>query len=1068
MTDQSQAWLAQDLWAPTERYEKNPVSQLLVPAGTLTLQSGADQLFVSSRHGEWPAYRPADEAPDALALQVQADAPVDAAVTAGIWTGQPAISSIAAVRQSLEGSLSYAAERPDGPPALRLPQLGALHSVLGYWTTGRRQPATVVMPTGTGKTETMLALFVAAQLPRLLVLVPSDALREQIAGKFERLGVLQELGIVSPRALRPSVGRVQHRFTTPETARAFAERCNVIVATPAVLRAMPPAARQALLEVCSHLFVDEAHHQPAASWHEVLEAFAGRPVVQFTATPFREDGRHLGGRIIYAFPLRKAQEEGYFAPVNYHSVLEFEDTDRALAIRAVTQLRADLAAGLDHLLMVRVRSVDRMLQVLPLYEDVAADLSPVLINSGMSKSSQREALGAMRSRQSRVIVCVNMLGEGFDLPALKVAAVHDPQRSLGVTLQFIGRFARAAAASNLGEASVFVARKEIEVDKRLRTLYAEDADWNTVLRDLSETAVEEQEEVSDFEAGFTSQPENVTLRNLIPKLSAVVYRAPTTDWRPEALVDFFGEDNLLTMPIGLNPEAGVAWCIVEHENPVRFGPLRTIEEKSYELFVLYFDARRRLLYINSSSNSGLFQELADAVLGEGSERFTNETVWRVMADITRLTPTTIGVLDAVSRFRRFSMHVGADVKEGYSTAESSTKVQTNISASGFREGVPVNISASRKGRIWSHAAAPTLKHWCDWCDAVGTRLLDRSISLDTILRNFLIPEPVTARPAAVLLGLEWPWEVYTTLTDQQQLVLDDTGYAIRDVGLRSTDFGTEGPFRFAVKTPAWSVEYEASVADGTLTYRPRTGRDAEVVNARGARRNLSDWLNQFGLTLLLSGDRIIDTQGLLLAPDRDREPYRRDDLQILDWHDTNLRVESQGSERRPDSIQARMVRELQAEGHWSVILDDDGPNEVADLVAFRLTDDELVVRLVHCKYAHGAPGARVSDLYEVCGQAQKCVIWHRHDSLALFKHLERRARRRNRRTGVSPFETGDLRTLYDLQSQALRLRRRFEIVIVQPGLSASGASRQQLDLLAAAETYLGETAAASLRVICSA
>jgi len=92
---------------------------------------------------------------------------------------------------------------------LRSPQLGALHAVLGYWTTKRTRPATVVMPTGTSKTETMLALLVAARIERLLVLVPSDALREQIASKFETLGVLQESGIVTPNALRPVVGRTQ-------------------------------------------------------------------------------------------------------------------------------------------------------------------------------------------------------------------------------------------------------------------------------------------------------------------------------------------------------------------------------------------------------------------------------------------------------------------------------------------------------------------------------------------------------------------------------------------------------------------------------------------------------------------------------------------------------------------------------------------------------------------------------------------------------------------------------------------------------------------------------------------
>jgi hypothetical protein len=85
--------------------------------------------------------------------------------------------------------------------------------------------------------------------------------------------------------------------------------------------------------------------------------------------------------------------------------------------------------------------------------------------------------------------------------------------------------------------------------------------------------------------------------------------------------------------------------------------------------------------------------------------------------------------------------------------------------------------------------------------------------------------------------------------------------------------------------------------------------------------------------------------------------------------------------------------------------------------------------------------------------------------LALFKHLERRARNRQRRTRVSPFEVGDLRALYDVQHRSLLLSRQFEVEIVQPGLSVASATTRQLDLLAAKETYLGETAAATLTVI---
>ena len=322
-----------------------------------------------------------------------------------------------------------------------------------------------------------------------------------------------------------------------------------------------------------------------------------------------------------------------------------------------------------------------------------------------------------------------MLGEGFDLPALKVAAVHDPQKSLAVTLQFIGRFARTSSHGNFGGASMFVARTEIEVDRRLRELYAEDSDWNLVLRNLSEAAVEEQQEVSDFENGFTSLPDEVALRSLLPKMSTVVYRAPTARWEPQNIVEFFSEEHLLTVPIGINAQAGVAWCVIEKHSDVRWGDIKTIEEVTYELYVLYFDSARRLLYINNSANDGVFQDLADAVVGEGAIRFTGSTVYRVMADIDRLVPTNVGVLDAHDQFRRFSMHVGSDVTASFSQAEAGTKSQTNISGGGYRDGEHVNISASLKGRIWSQATAQSLKHWRDWCDSIGeSYLMTRSAS----------------------------------------------------------------------------------------------------------------------------------------------------------------------------------------------------------------------------------------------------------------------------------------------------------------------------------------------------
>lgn len=67
---------------------------------------------------------------------------------------------------------------------LRPPQLGAVHAAQSHFAV-HSDPATIVMPTGTGKTETMLSILVAEQCQRLLVIVPTDALRTQIANNSQ-------------------------------------------------------------------------------------------------------------------------------------------------------------------------------------------------------------------------------------------------------------------------------------------------------------------------------------------------------------------------------------------------------------------------------------------------------------------------------------------------------------------------------------------------------------------------------------------------------------------------------------------------------------------------------------------------------------------------------------------------------------------------------------------------------------------------------------------------------------------------------------------------------------------
>jgi superfamily II DNA or RNA helicase len=483
------------------RIGRNAYAQQVVPQQQVTLVgTPADGLFAELNDGRHVPVVSRERSSGASSLSLAAtadeirDVPSKKSLARGRWLAVPDPTDPDGVSESHLNAFRF--RSPKTGLELRPPQSGAVHSVLGYWTTAPSEPATVVMPTGTGKTDTMVSIFVATAPRLLLVVVPSDALRAQIASKFETLGILPSLGLLSSSAGLPVVGQIKHQFADATEAQSFAEACNVIIATPQVLTG-PGEGATALLAACTHLFVDEAHHVAASTWTAIRNAFDGKPVVQFTATPFREDGKHLGGRVIYAFPLREAQAQGYFSRINYRSIPDLGEHDTAIASAAVQQLRDDLEAGHDHILMARVSRIGRADDLVPIYRLLAPEFNPVIVHSTTPAAERRAAHQAILNRTSRIIVCVNMFGEGFDLPELKIAAIHDPHKTIGITLQFVGRFARSSPT--LGDATVVVGRPDRDYDPELRKLFAEDADWNRIIRDLSENEVFAQLEASDFE-----------------------------------------------------------------------------------------------------------------------------------------------------------------------------------------------------------------------------------------------------------------------------------------------------------------------------------------------------------------------------------------------------------------------------------------------------------------------------------------------------------------------------------------------------------------------------------------
>lgn len=991
--------------------------------------------------------------------------------------GLPRLSK--SIRASWDGEFRFIEEEVESGevvcPGLRPPQMGALHASLAHWKV-TSEPGTIVMPTGTGKTETMLALYAREQLPRLLVVVPTAALRDQIAEKFLTMGVLPEFGILPQDVELPVVGRMEHLFDTPEEARRFQRQCNVVVATMAAIGQCPSPVRDALAEGCSHLFIDEAHHVPATTWSAFKERVRdfGRPILQYTATPYRRDGKHIGGKSVFTYPLRQAQEDGYFSPITFISIWEYNRNraDEAIAERATQALHEDLEAGHDHLLMARTERIERAREVHEVYEEVAPDLNPTLVHNEMGQSEQRAAIEAIRSRSSRVIVCVNMLGEGFDLPQLKVAALHDVHKSMAVTIQFAGRFTRQAPG--LGEATIVANAADADVEEAIEDLYTKNADWDIVLRRLSEGETSRQRRRTEFLDGFQREPGSVPLQNIRPKMSMVAYRTSCDDWSPQNLSTFL-EDEALLIPPTINPEQRVLLYVTRKEKDVKWGTTDSVSDVEHHLYMAYWDETRDLLYINSTNNDRLHASLAKTLAGEDASIVRGEQVYRSLHGVSRLTLSNLGLLHLLSRATQFTMHVGSDIKEGLSRAAVENRKKSNLFSRGYAGGEHVTVGASHKGRIWSHQVAEDISAWTEWCEEVGEKLLDASISTEEILEHAIIPEQLEKRPPLVPTHIEWPVSFLRRSDEAVHVEIGSVSVPFYEADLQITTFDDSGPLCFRVVADGQSAEYEIEFEGEEVRYVPR-GRSQAFFRASGERRPLPKWFQEAYPTIWFEDTSKLE-YNLIYRPKEDREPFNPSQITVWDWSSVDLQKESQYKacrdpqelQKQDDSVQGCVISRLLGDAgrQYDIVFDDDGTGEIADVVGLKVGGDNLFVDLFHCKYSSSSKvGARVGDFYEVCGQAQRSVYWRTSIS-SLFKRLKLREMRRMESYDVSRFERGDLQKLEELRRHSRVLTPSLRVFIVQPGLSKQNVTDNILNLLGATEVYLRETFDVPLGVISS-
>ena len=409
------------------------------------------------------------------------------------------------------------------------------------------------------------------------------------------------------------------------------------------------------------------------------------------------------------------------------------------------------------------------------------------------------------------------------------------------------------------------------------------------------------------------------------------------------------------------------------------------------------------------------------------------------------------------------MRAGADIESGLTQFQIQQATKSNVFGIGYEYGDKIAIGCSYKGRIWSRRKA-NLDSLRKWCSAIGKKVLDETIDPEQVLKGTLISKAISERPKKMPIGIEWPEIIYKEPERTFTFSINNRKFPLLQTDIELIAPSEDGDLRFKICYEETHTEFNLTLSENGHDFSPVGTKNVAIEQPRKS-TSLRDFFNK-------TPSKIWFVDGSSLAGNlytklrKDFNPYPREEIQTWNWSEVNFKKESQGITKEADSIQYKVIRELE-KNNYDIIFDDDGSGEIADVVCIRNHQDTIWVEFYHCKFSlEEIPGARIADLYTVCCQAQKSIHWMKNPN-ELFNRLIKRNTTREREKKVGRFERGNQDKLWKIKELSRRIPMKLKIFIVQPGLSKSRASVPQLRLLSVTQNYLMETGNVSFGVIAS-
>jgi hypothetical protein len=654
-----------------------------------------------------------------------------------------------------------------------------------------------------------------------------------------------------------------------------------------------------------------------------------------------------------------------------------------------------------------------------------------------------------------------MLGEGFDLPQLKIAAIHDERQSLPITLQFIGRFTRTSYDS-LGNASFITNIANPPIHAELEALYAKDADWNLILPRLNDNATKEEVDLRNFLNSFNNLSNSVIpFYSIRPAMSAVIYRNTCTEWNVDNWEE--GIDNIddYAYKFSASNENSLIIILGNFYN-VEWGNFDIVRNLEWQLIVVYWDLRSNVnrVFVNTSINGLNMDKLLKSIFDENISKIKGVNIFRIYHDVKRLSLFNVGARKGIGRDITFQSYYGQGVQDGIKEIEERRLIKNNFFGVGYKNGNKISLGCSVKGKIWSYLRG-NLSQLMNWCSASGDVIEDDSIDPEMVLKNTLKEQTISERPHVLPIAIDWDTERYEFSDHGFWLTIDENDIDLVDFELFIEERKLDEALQFSLKSTNRDILFEIEFGkreideqfDFFFKIMKMTNIDVTITHGRKS-DPIEYFLQEYPPIIWFSDGSILrGNKYVELREEIDSFPLAK--ILTDDWNDVDIKKESQDIYPYiKNSIQYYFINKIMDD--FDIIYDDDGAGEIADILGIKETDNRIDIHFYHLKFAiDGCTSNRIDNFYEVCGQAQKSLNWKYKDPRGFFTHLFRRMDKKLNAETCKRIIKGSESQLEDVFNVAKWGKEMiFHIYIVQPGMSKDNVSDDILRLLGVTYHYL--------------